>query len=407
MAMTRVYGSFFCGLQRVARRLWLCYPVFTALTATATIGVPLGEPEYVAQQADTMPAILVALVGGSAGAYALQIWSRWAQDVNTGTTDALPNVYVLCTTPGLEESIAAVPHVQPFRVDGTSSWAAVLENFVSTHDNKLMGVGLLGEGALPHPGLTKSVESISQPLHQARQPTAILTRSRSRGIDPAGNHWLSDKFVSQIWCNRAMLERWRLARAGLETWKVENLSLLDAIAILIRSNQGFAIDEQHFLVDGTKVVPSFFAQASSIGFEVGKYPGWSGMPTTTPGSVKNEVDVNIGRLDLGLVTDCDDGSGDGGPPRGVSPLENLLKAKSPDEATGTSGVCSSVGRSSRIARAPWPPEYILDTAVVKGSTSGTSKGLVVVNNVNCGYLDMATNFWRSVQKATGGDAKVR
>ena len=44
-----------------------------------------------------------------------------------------------------------------------------------------------------------------------------------------------------------------------------------------------------------------------------------------------------------------------------------------------------------IVNATWPPPYILDTVA-------DENGLVITNNVNCGYLDMAVNFLTSVQK---------
>lgn len=47
----------------------------------------------------------------------------------------------------------------------------------------------------------------------------------------------------------------------------------------------------------------------------------------------------------------------------------------------------------KIDTAPWPPRYILDT--VQGDD-----GLVILNSVNCGYIDFATNFLRSVRSVT-------
>ena len=50
-----------------------------------------------------------------------------------------------------------------------------------------------------------------------------------------------------------------------------------------------------------------------------------------------------------------------------------------------------------IVNATWPPSYILDTVA-------DENGLVITNNVNCGYLDMAVNFLTSVQK--NSDSRV-
>lgn len=85
-----------------------------------------------------------------------------------------------------------------------------------------------------------------------------------------------------------------------------------------------------------------------------------------------------------------------------------------------------------IVRALWPPEYILDTVVQplitleeeqdhanspmpgifdSGSWGASQRerkqqGIVIVSSVNCGYLDMASNFLQSVGQAAG-DVKVR
>lgn len=51
-----------------------------------------------------------------------------------------------------------------------------------------------------------------------------------------------------------------------------------------------------------------------------------------------------------------------------------------------------------IETALWPPPYVLETAALEN-------GLVIVNNVNCGYLDFATNFLLAARKVVS-DVKV-
>ena len=53
-----------------------------------------------------------------------------------------------------------------------------------------------------------------------------------------------------------------------------------------------------------------------------------------------------------------------------------------------------------IATAPWPPLYVLETVA-------NEDGLVIVNNVNCGYLDFATNFLRSVRRVSSAKVRAR
>lgn len=85
-----------------------------------------------------------------------------------------------------------------------------------------------------------------------------------------------------------------------------------------------------------------------------------------------------------------------------------------------------------IMSAPWPPEYILDTVVQplftpeeegerttppmtamfvnRGRDASQrerkQQGIVIVSSVNCGFLDMASNFLQSVKLAVG-EVKVR
>lgn len=69
---------------------------------------------------------------------------------------------------------------------------------------------------------------------------------------------------------------------------------------------------------------------------------------------------------------------------------------------------SNMPTRSVIAKAPWPPMYVLETAasILRAQVpAGSPRGLVLMTNVNCGYLDMAANLLLSVRKTT--DAKVR
>lgn len=59
----------------------------------------------------------------------------------------------------------------------------------------------------------------------------------------------------------------------------------------------------------------------------------------------------------------------------------------------SSCLCADHGSSLAVCR----DRYVLETVV-------TSDGVVIVSNVNCGYLDMSTNFLLSVREASG--AKV-
>lgn len=87
-----------------------------------------------------------------------------------------------------------------------------------------------------------------------------------------------------------------------------------------------------------------------------------------------------------------------------------------DAKGDSSPTVSSVGAAAAVAvpkigKATWPPPYILDNFVQQTQRKGVGQleegennnredqGLVIVTNVNCGYLDMAVNFLLSVRRA--------
>lgn len=324
---------------------------------------------------EIMPAILLSVWEGPAGEDALRAWSAWASDVVI-SNNKLPPVWVICSNAASIASVNRLSHMNPFIVDDVSSWAEVLTRFLSLNEH-VSAVGLLGEGSMPHRDLARSIESMYQALSKAASPTAILTRARSRSDVAVEEQWLSDKFVSQIWCNRAVLKSTLLAGAGLKAWAVQDWTFLQVLPRLIHNSKS----DQVVLVDGTQVLKSIFAATPSAGDSVnssnllpqaGKGHQW--IPDDKTAASEGEgPDLYIGSLEFALVFDA-----------------------TGNAARGRPG--SRVIKTSSIVKAPWPPEYVLKTVASKA-------GLVVVTNVNCGYVDMAMNFWLSVQRTS--DAKVQ
>ena len=333
--------------------------------------------DYHGREQELMPAILLALNEGVAGENSLLAWSGWAEDVASSHRTP-PALWVICTdTTAIAASVLQTPHVDPYVVSDESSWATVLENFISTRP-QVWGVGLLGEGVLPHPGLMDSIESIQLTLFETLSPTAVLTRARSKGDIPGEERWLSDKYESQLWCNRAALEASVLTKAGLTTLSTRDVTLLHVLPRLIRD----ASDMGLVLVDGTHVIGSIFdAPPAPRARGSAKYPSTSSLRLQEHPQVMDGAEVYIGSLDFALAYD---GEGTG--------RSNLQE-----------GIQAPTRKTSSIVKAPWPPEYILET-VAMNTTAAASKGLVLVSNVNCGYLDMATNFLMSVRNTS--EAKV-
>ncbi|CAN0448092.1 unnamed protein product, partial [Scytosiphon promiscuus] len=314
----------------------------------------------------------------------LRAWSRWAEEV-VSSHRTPPAVRVICTDPTVAGSVLPLlPYVEFFFVGEESSGAAAVGIFL-TKNPRLPGVvGLLGEGALPHPGLINSMESVALALLEAVPPTAVLTRSRSRGDTPGEEErWLSDSFVSQLWCNGAALEAWMLTKAGLDTLTLKDATLLQVLRCLIRD----AAEKRLVLVDGTHVIGSVFGASSPEAANSGGSKTASFLAQTLAHPQDNDVEgdkVYIGSLGFALAYNGGDKTAG----------QSDLRGKGRQGATAM---------TSSIVNAPWPPAYILET-VAMNTSAVASKGLVLVSNVNCGYLDMATNFWRSVQSTS--NAKV-
>ncbi|CAM9904550.1 unnamed protein product [Scytosiphon promiscuus] len=196
------------------------------------------------------------------------------------------------------------------------SWSDVLERFLS--ENPGVDVfGLFGEGALPSPELLPSlsprtlsaaaaaandgssrrgdgardagagggggggraIEAVLWPvLSTSVPPTAVLSRARAlwvggeeeegargggaaAGLGGGGGRvgdWMPDRFVAQIWCNRAMLATARRKATGLgepqQAADVDRDSFLHVVQRLVRDPGAIGA----VLVDGTRLVPSRF-----------------------------------------------------------------------------------------------------------------------------------------------------
>lgn len=356
--------------------------------------------------------LLVALQDGPAGGIALRHWSDYLGAFNA--TQSRPSVWILCPTVAMEASVREMPHLRPLLVgDNPGSWAELLTSFLLPRQGVRSiapsVVGLFGEGSLPNRDLDLAslIGSMQPALTASVPPTAIVARSRSLPEEggAGGGEWLSDKFVSQVWCNRAFLANAILTGVGIEQRVVQDLSLLEVLSQLLRGNSGSHNDA--VLVDGTHVLRSISAETSGSASlatnpkhatsargmgsnpqQVPAPPASRSSPSTTEpaavgveassGSVgQGEADMYIGALEFALVYDGVPDS------KGNAPQDDGQPAQV---------------RPFSIAKAPWPPEYLLETVA-------TEEGLVIVSDANCGYLNMASNLLMSIRRTS--DAKVR
>lgn len=210
--------------------------------------------------------------------------------------------------------------------------------------------GLLGEGVLPPANLAQSIASVGKAFVGHLAPTAVVTRSRLKGAAGTPSRWLSDGFVAQVWCNRAMLTE----SLDFADGTFQDSTLLEVLPRLLGADRTGAGSSSPILVDGTHLLPSVFAERASRNSSL-----------LSSGSEVTGGSMMFGTLELALVRD----NGDGG----------------------------DVG-DIFIGKAPWPPVYLLEYVAME-------RGLILVNSVNCGYLDMAINFLLAARKVVN-DVKV-
>lgn len=211
--------------------------------------------------------------------------------------------------------------------------------------------GLLGEGVLPYPYLSR-VSSVGKIVADYQDRTVVLMRSKSKGTSDVSEEWLPDTFIAQLLCNSKAL-----TVAGLEDKTVGVMSFLEMLSVFVGANRG-ATGNGVVMIDGTSVLKPMF--------DAGSETPLSTSEGNTAG--ENGSTLYLGTLGLVLVLDVIEGYSN----------EQLSKVQ--------------------VVEAPWPPVYVLETVAAP-------TGIVLVNSVNCGYLDFAMNLLRSVRNVS--EAKVR
>lgn len=210
---------------------------------------------------------------------------------------------------------------------------------------------------MPPADFDQSIVSVEQALNGSLAPTAVLTRSRSSGDAENPPQWMHDTFIAQVWCNRAMMTGW-----GLEDEGFHDSTLLELLPKFVRAHRTSIAGAELVVADGTSFVASRFDLDED---NDERRPTFVGNVAAADGG-----NLYFGMIDLALV---------------------CVQNGNENEEDSASVVS--------IGTALWPPPYVLETAALEN-------GLVIVNNVNCGYLDFATNFLLAARKVVS-DVKVR
>lgn len=317
------------------------------------------------------------------------ILAKW-DDFVVGMVDDTEHadVRILCKTPSEEELVSSMPHLTPYPVLDEETWA---ELFARIQDDEAPPtiMGLFAAGSLPVKGLRHSMIAALKALEESpEEPVATVSRSSLRGpaVGVVGDGtWLSDMLVAQMWCSSPVLSHQFLSDAGLEEVTAQEVSLLGAISIILRAVREKAADGSFRLADGTDLfrssvhgkAPRLWCEQARSNEETRHYT--CERPRAILGS---NVDTTLGSEDgIHNIQNIGFSIGD----LGVAVVATI-------EEDGFSPIKYGFDHAS------WPPNYLLETLCSRD-------GLVIVTSVNCGYLDMATNFLLSVQAHS--DAKVR
>lgn len=302
-------------------------------------------------------AILLALEGPTYPEV-LDSWSAFAS--LTGYS-----IFVVCGN-DMHVAVASQGHVHPLVVEEDTSWADALTQFIELN----MGAtafGVVGEGAVPGPGLTSAQLALDM-IAIENSPTAALGRARWLDLaDGDRSTWLPATFVGHAWCNRAMLDPVRTRLFGLDKSTVETITFLDVVNRISQPISPWGRPGIQ-LIDGTEFFPvDILSHTTSV-----NVPRTSARhPPEGAGKVYRESHhrENHARDVFGGL--------------GLSLLRRRRSGWSDDIIV-------------TIVRSRWPPPYMLEWIAKETSN------LVVVTNVNCGYLDMAVNFARSVHEVSAG-----
>lgn len=395
----------------------LCAFVLASIAFVYRASRPIsGSPSFSATYlGEEGPTFVLAIEEGLAGREALRLWSTYLDKFNSVSAIPLPPVWVLCPSVNIEASVRETPHLQPLVVDAEeTSWYELLKIFSTKGGQRSPSiVALFGEGSVPtsQVNLKGLVESLEPVFSQLATPTAVVSRSRNltnnREDDfsttigtknTTWGEWLSDKLVSQVWCNRALFAEPRLASLGLKQVTVQDKKLVEILPQLLwnvsnDNNNSFSAT----LVDGTSVIRPTFVGASSSCKLVSE-----STKVKISNILKHEAlarrSIPEAPLNYHINASTFGSPGESELRIGASKLALSTSSQVFNHTTGSVRNIKSETGNINIVKAQWPPEYVLET-------TATKDGLVILSNVNAGYLDMAANFLLSVRRTT--DAKVR
>lgn len=382
-------------------------------------------------------AILVALEENTV-ATVLDKWSAFAQ--STGAF-----VFVICGEKA-KDGVVSRSHLSPLLVNQDSMWNEVFAQFTA-QSTAAATLGVVGAGAVPGPGLEYARSAFSA-IAAEKRPTVVLGRARWRtssysatgdrahknlgvrggsgssgksGAKPGPGDWLPETFIAHAWFNRAMLRAEHTCDAGLDKLSVGEMPLNRVLSRLtavgtrgdgVRGEAGAGVKvvgryDNMQLVDGTDLLPvMMLPQATTVQVRGRDLSLWASHATGTTAAA-GEISLEKSELEgPGVENKYDvpkekeakqkqDASFSSGGREGHAVfIGDLTLSLVPKTGFWRGANFVSIGRSS------WPPRYLLDTVATERD------GLVVVTNVNCGYLDMAANFLQSVRR-TSWDTKVR
>lgn len=329
--------------------------------------------------------MIVALPDGAEGEEYIREWNSFAGSIGNDTE---LGVHIVCQDAEQMHLVSSLDHVMPLQKPTNNiTWARVLHHVSRDYPHEAL-MGLSAEGTLPSAGLEDCIVDLAKALSESPEPSRfVISRTKVTDVWAGGEGqetWLSDMLVAQLWLKSSILSEELLISARLGRAQLGKASLLEVISLLLEARvtgvHGNLTEIP--VVDGTD---SLRAAAST------KAPAlWCNMGRGTRLSANYVCQSPIVTVNRARMPDH------------VEPASNIVK--NVDFSIGALGTAfgsspsSDASHKHSLGTAIWPPPYVLETA-------SSREGLVLVTSVNCGFLDMALNFFATTQEHS--DAKVR
>lgn len=327
-------------------------------------------------------ALVLELPHGGMSTVVLREWNEFA--VQSEAEDTV-RVWVLCRSAAQENMVHVASHLHPLLVSEDETWHHLLQRI--RIDEKLPKlVGLYSSCTLPSKDLPRAIHAFGAAIGRSPESsTLIVSRSmlrddRTRYVEKG--EWLSDRLVAQVWFSVEMLQTPLFQSSTFKAVKVEDERVLGLISLQLAEARATDGNPRTLIVDGTDLLRSSVINMATC--------EWC--DTSIAGKSRGRYSCE--RLNKTVAVALNGNDHIASVEYSVRNVQFYISDLSDAVVTLTE---PSGDSNYGVGKAIWPPRYVLESV-------SSEEGLVIVSNVNCGYLDFGLNFLVSVRRHT--DAKV-